>query len=243
MSAAAPVQKKSIRFRARSFMAFALVPEEPIADWLGGIDKWLHNSPSFFTGRPVVLSLTGLPFSVPQIEELVAQLMGRGIRVFAIEGDGLELGPSLPPLLRGARSASIEETQTAPHQTQGAPHSEAVAEPPPPRSAEALIVDSPIRSGQSVFHPQGDVVVLGSVASGSEVMAGGSIHVYGALRGRAIAGLRSGAAARIFCRRMEAEMVGVDRLYRTAENWGPALHGRPVQVLCDRGSLLLEHID
>jgi septum site-determining protein MinC len=78
-----------------------------------------------------------------------------------------------------------------------------------------------------------------SDAAHSAVIAGGSIHVYGALRGRAIAGLKSRQGARIFCRKLEAELVGVDRLYRTAEHWGADLHGRAVQVRCDRGALRL----
>jgi septum site-determining protein MinC len=81
--------------------------------------------------------------------------------------------------------------------------------------------------------------VIGSVASGAEVIAGGSIHVYGALRGRAIAGLKAGGAARIFCRKLEAEMVAVDGLYRTAEHWGANLHGCPVQIQRGRGALRL----
>jgi len=87
------------------------------------------------------------------------------------------------------------------------------------------------------------VTVVGSVSSGAEVLAGGSIHVYGALRGRAVAGLKTGSDARIFCRRLEAELVGVGQLYRTAEHWGQALHGRTVQVFCDRGSLRLAALD
>jgi septum site-determining protein MinC len=89
----------------------------------------------------------------------------------------------------------------------------------------------------------GDVTIVGAVASGAEVIAGGSIHVYGPLRGRAIAGVRTGEAARIFCRRLEAEMVGVGRRYRTAEDWGSGLQGRAVQVWCDRGSLRLTALD
>jgi septum site-determining protein MinC len=92
-------------------------------------------------------------------------------------------------------------------------------------------------------HEAGDVIVVGAVASGAEVIAGGSVHVYGALRGRAIAGLRSGAEARIFCRRLEAELVGIDQLYRTAEHWGPELQGRAVEVRCDRGALRLSAFD
>jgi septum site-determining protein MinC len=100
-----------------------------------------------------------------------------------------------------------------------------------------------VRSGQSVVHEAGDVIVVGSVASGAEVIAGGSIHIYGALRGRAIAGLRTGEAARIFCRKLEAELVGIDRLHRSAEHWGAALHGRAAQVFCDRGALTLSAFD
>ena len=240
MSAAAVVQKKSIRFRARSFMAFALVPEEPLADWLGGVDRWLHNSPSFFTGRPVVLSLTGLPFSVPQIEDLCARLMERGIRVFAIESDTAELGPNLPPLLKGARSASIEETQSAP---QSAVTAAAVESPPPPRTAEALIIDSPIRSGQSVFHPQGDVVVMGSVASGSEVMAGGSVHIYGALRGRAFAGALGNDNARIFCRKNEAELLAINGWYRAPDDMEPYSRGKPIQAFLKDGRISVVVLD
>ncbi|TGU29210.1 septum formation inhibitor MinC, partial [bacterium M00.F.Ca.ET.152.01.1.1] len=90
------------------------------------------------------------------------------------------------------------------------------AEPAQP-SAGTLMIKAPIRSGQSVFHPHGDVIVLGSVASGSEIVAGGSIHVYGTLRGRAIAGSEGNTSARIFCRKNEAELLAVDGWYTTAE--------------------------
>jgi septum site-determining protein MinC len=124
-----------------------------------------------------------------------------------------------------------------------APEEEAAAEPPAVPASTSLLIDRPVRSGQSVVFAEGDVTVVGSVSSGAEVLAGGSIHVYGTLRGRAIAGLRAGAGARIFCRKLEAELVGVDQLYRTAEHWGPGLHGRTVQVLCDRGALRLSAFD
>jgi septum site-determining protein MinC len=116
-------------------------------------------------------------------------------------------------------------------------------DPPAAPSAPSLLVDRPVRSGQSIVFEEGDIIVVGAVASGAEVIAGGSIHVYGALRGRALAGLKTAAGARIFCRRMEAELVGVDQLYRTAEHWGPDLHGRAVQVRCDRGALQISALD
>jgi septum site-determining protein MinC len=95
--------------------------------------------------------------------------------------------------------------------------------------ASKIIADS-VRSGQAVYFPHGDVTVTGSIASGAEVIAGGSIHVYGALRGRAIAGSTGDAGARIFCRKLEAELLAIDGLYKTAEDMEPDLRGRAVQV-------------
>lgn len=223
MNALAPVEKKSIRFRARSFVAFALVAKVPLDEWLDELDCWIANSPGFFSGRPVVLDLNLLDPAQADIAGIVAELAKRSIRVYAIEAAGIESLPSeLPPLLAGAKSTTIEEQQAI----------ERPREPPVP---DTLIIDAAIRSGQSVFHPNGDVVVLGSVGSGSEIIAGGSIHVYGALRGRAFAGAAGNGAARIFCKRNEAELLAVDGWYRTAEDMDPSSRGRAVQAFLEDG--------
>ena len=89
----------------------------------------------------------------------------------------------------------------------------------------------------------GDVTVLGSVASGAEVVAGGSIHVYGTLRGRAVAGLAGNGRARIFCRRLEAELLAIDGLYRTADDLEPGLRGRAVQAWLDGETMKMAALD
>jgi septum site-determining protein MinC len=94
-----------------------------------------------------------------------------------------------------------------------------------------------VRSGQSIVFPDGDVTVVGSVASGAEIVAGGSIHVYGTLRGRASAGAQGNTAARVFCRRNEAELLSVDGWYCTAEEMDPSVRGKPVQAFLDNGML------
>ena len=104
-------------------------------------------------------------------------------------------------------------------------------------TAIALMIKAPIRSGQSVFHPHGDVIVLGSVASGSEIVAGGSIHVYGTLRGRAIAGSEGNISARIFCRKNEAELLAIDGWYTTAEEMEGVSRGKAVQAFLDNDAL------
>jgi septum site-determining protein MinC len=98
---------------------------------------------------------------------------------------------------------------------------------PPPTS---LLLDNPVRSGQSVVFPDGDITILGSVGSGAEIVAGGSIHVYGTLRGRAMAGVNGNSAARIYCQRIEAELLAIDGYYQTAEELDAALRNRPAQA-------------
>ena len=85
------------------------------------------------------------------------------------------------------------------------------------------MIEDPVRSGQSVVFMEGDVTVVGSVGSGGEIVAGGSIHVYGALRGRALAGATGNGRARIFCHRVEAELLAIDSYYRTADEIGDSL--------------------
>ena len=106
-----------------------------------------------------------------------------------------------------------------------------------------MLIESPIRSGQSVVFPFGEVTVLGSVASGAEIVAAGSIHIYGTLRGRAMAGSMGDAKARIFCSRNEAELLAIDGYYQTAESMDARLRGRPVQVWLDGPGLNIEVLD
>jgi septum site-determining protein MinC len=94
----------------------------------------------------------------------------------------------------------------------------------------SLLLDGQVRSGQSIVFPDGDVTVVGSVSSGAEIVAGGSIHIYGTLRGRAMAGINGNSAARIYCHKIEAELLAIDGYYRTAEEIDAALCDRPMQV-------------
>jgi len=228
---------KPIRFRARSFVAFTLAPEAPLEEWLQRLDLWTENSPGFFAGRPVLLDLNILKPQVGEIAGLVSELAGRGIRIYAIETSGIDaLAPDLPPLLVGAKETVVDETRMqAGSEPKPAPSAQTVVSP----ASGTLIIDAPIRSGQSVYHPDGDVIVLGSVGSGSEILAGGSVHVYGTLRGRAFAGATGNAEARIFCRKNEAELLSVDGWYRTAEDMEPAARSGPIQVYLDNGIIFV----
>ena len=270
MTFAAPLEAKSIRFRARSFVAFTLTPEAPLGAWLEGLDHWIGNSPGYFSGRPVLLDLNTLKPGADEIAALVAELGTRGIRIYAIELEGASLGADLPPVLVGAKEATTDgllpgRKARADEKAEGkAPEGRADAEragagradvgraqadkvgaskageSEPQVGQEAsgtLMIKSPIRSGQAIVHPHGDVIVLGSVASGSEIIAAGSIHVYGTLRGRASAGALGNKGARIFCRRNEAELLAVDGWYVTAEEMEGVSRGKPIQAFLDGDGL------
>jgi septum site-determining protein MinC len=127
-----------------------------------------------------------------------------------------------------------------------APEEPAVAEAPPaaakPLRGPCLFIDDSVRSGQTIEFPDGDVTVIGSVGSGAEIIAGGSIHVYGTLRGRAIAGSMGDNRARIYCRKLEAELLAIDGLYQTAEDMDSQFRGRAVQVRLKGDAITMESL-
>ncbi len=155
---------------------------------------------------------------------LIASLEERKVRVLGLEGvDRSALGPELPPLMRGGRPVNSAALLEAPP-----PDKAPVA--PAKQPSSSLVIEVPIRSGQSVVFTEGDVTVLGSVGSGAEIVAGGSIHVYGTLRGRAMAGASGNPRARIFCNKIEAELLAIDGFYTTAEEIDAGLRSRPAQA-------------
>ncbi len=227
MDASTQTARQPVRMRGRSYVAFVFSPVVPVVTWLEDIDATLARSPGFFTGKPVVLDLSAVDLSTSAIAHLLASLDQRNIRVLGIEGtDESRLAANMPPLLTGGRSTVI--AQVEPQQQ---------AKQQPKAKTASLLLEEPVRSGQSVVFAEGDVTVLGSVGSGAEIVAGGSIHVYGTLRGRAMAGINGNSAARIFCQKIEAELLAIDGYYQTAEEIGDRLRNRPAQAWLEGDAL------
>ena len=232
--------KPLIRLRGRSIMALVLAPEVPLDNWLSALDSQMDRSPNFFDARPVVVDLGSVPREQPNVAQFLQLLEQRGIRIIGTEGahpawEGIEAwGRPLP--VSGKPGREIEVPEARPPIP--------LAEPAPVSGeTNTLLIDQPVRSGQSVVFERGDITVLGSVASGAEVMAGGSVHVYGTLRGRAIAGLSGHPGARIFCRRLQAELLAIDGVYQTADNMPAKLLGKPVQAWLDGEQMKLSVLD
>jgi septum site-determining protein MinC len=253
--------RTSIRFHGRSYHAMVLSPEQPVENWLGDLDAWLARSPGFFFGRPVVLDVATLQSGKAGLAELLQKLTERNIKVMGIEGaEPGWLDFAMPPLLLSGRQISANSSEAPPGAGEAAapaPFSDPAAEPAatlsdaaqalaaaqpaaaaPAQLPNSLLLDKSIRSGQSIVHLEGDVIVVGSVASGAEIVAGGSIHIYGPLRGRAIAGSRD-ARARIFCRKLEAELLAIDGLYMVADDMPAHLRGKQVQIWLDGDSMIM----
>ena len=244
----APASLPDIAVRGRSVLALVVAPQPPLEAWLAALDANLAAAPDFFAGRPVIVDLAATHAALTDPAPILGALSALAVRGLKLAGvEGIDpalldntLWARLPTMLRG-REAPREVRRVA--RPVAAPAGPAAA-----ASACSLVIDRPVRSGQSIVFEAGDVTVIGAVASGAEVVAGGSIHVEGPLRGRAIAGVTAGQGARIFCRRLQAELVAVAGLYRTADDWAAdvesaALYGRPAQVRCEAGALRLEPIE
>lgn len=241
---------RPIRLKGRSFLALVLSPELPFTNWLERLDDLAARSTGFFLGRPIVLDLEGVDVTQADLKDLLGELGERGVRVMGIEGvRGSLIAPNMPPLMKGGRPAGDIEPEAAPalvasesRTVEATKKAEPAIEVHSPRASSSIVIAEPVRSGQSIIFPEGDVTILGSVASGAEVVAGGSIHVYGTLRGRALAGSVGNSAARIFCRKLEAELLAIDGLYKMPDDMDPKHRGQPVMVWLEGDTIKAERL-
>jgi septum site-determining protein MinC len=210
-----------VPFRYHSLRVIKLAPQPPLADWLAALDESLRRSPASLLGRAVLLDVSALWLNEAELKTLLSDLLARSIRIMAVEGtDPAWLGPGMPPLVNAGSQNGAAELVSAP---------DLPAKAPVPQAA-GRVIEGAVRSGQSIVFPEGDLTIIGSVSSGAEVVAGGSIHIYGALRGRAVAGSTGNKQARIFCRELEAELLAIDGHYKTADDIAPDVLGRATQA-------------
>ncbi|GAB6386993.1 septum site-determining protein MinC [Stutzerimonas marianensis] len=175
----------------------------------------VEQAPDFFNNTPLVLALDKLSAdAAPDLPALIALCRKHGLRTLALRtGDpqvleaasGLDI-PVLPP--SGARERKLDITKAAAE----------APKPAEPVYRPTRVVTTPIRGGQQVYAQGGDLIVLAAVSPGAELLADGNIHVYGPLRGRALAGIKGDANARIFCQQLAAEMVSIAGQYKVAED-------------------------
>jgi septum site-determining protein MinC len=203
----------------------------------------VERSPRFFRNAPVVLDLRGAD-GFTEVEDFVEArdvLRERTLTLVGVQNaepaqlaaateTGLaSFAPSATtPIRRAPRAAAPSPEPNSPG-TDSPPPAEPSPVSPPARAATRIVTE-PVRSGTQIYARGGDLIVTAAVSAGAEVMADGNIHVYGRLRGRALAGAAGDTAARIFCTRLEAELVSIAGRYLVSEQLPAEYQGGPAQV-------------
>jgi septum site-determining protein MinC len=193
----------------------------------------IGRSPRFFLNAPVVLDLKDAAENTGAAELAEAKEI---LRRHTLTLVGVQ--NALPAQVEAASQAGL--ASFAPNSAQPnrrRPPPEPAPAPPPAATApqaeattKTRLVTQPVRSGTQIYARGADLVVTASVSPGAELMADGNIHVYGALRGRALAGAGGDVEARIFCTRFEAELVSIAGHYLVSEQMPPSERGLPVQI-------------
>lgn len=223
---------------ANLLLVSLLLKSTDLAALAGELKERIGDIPAFFDNDPLLIDLSPLqPQGAAAVDfpELLRLLRAHGITPVAVRGGsdeqmqaaqqaGLARAPDGVTLTRARRVEAPAAPEPAP------------AEPPEPPAPSALVIDRPLRSGQQVYARGRDLVVMSMVNPGAEVIADGHIHVYAPLRGKAIAGARGNADARIFSLCLEAELISIAGVYRTSDvPLPPEVLGKPTQVRLDGG--------
>jgi septum site-determining protein MinC len=211
-------------------MRAALLRDPAFAEEL---TRQIERSPRFFLNAPVVLDLRGAAGFIGEGEFAAARDILRAHTLMLV---GVQ--NALPEQVAAAAAsglATFAPSATQPGRRPPPEPREAreAAEPAAPvatASGKALLVTQPVRSGTQLYARGGDLVVTAAVSPGAEIVADGNIHIYGALRGRALAGASGDHDARIFCTRLEAELVSIAGRYLVSEQLPPEQHGAAVQI-------------
>jgi septum site-determining protein MinC len=226
----------------------------------------VERAPKLFARAAVVLDFGGLSRTpdVATAQSLIDALRAADVLPVAlaygtsqIEALAVELGLPLLAKFRAqyestdnAQAAAPDastQREPAPREVPAATAASAAASTPPPdagatRGAPGLVHTAPVRSGQQLYAQARDLTVCATVGAGAEVIADGSVHVYGALRGRALAGAQGDVKARIFCREFHAELVAIAGHYKVMEDIPNELRSEPVQVWLEDDKLRLAEL-
>jgi septum site-determining protein MinC len=199
------------------------------------LDKIAH-APDFFRDAPVVLDVAPIADTPPvDFEHFVAKLREHRLVPVGISNASpawLEAAGRIGLARFGSGGSAAERPAREPVRTAGRPV-------PAAKRGPSMVIHEPVRGGQQIHAPDGDLVVLGSVGHGAEVAASGHIHVYGPLRGRAFAGIDGDEAAMIFCDQLDAELLSIAGVYMVNEAIDQRLINRRARATCDGERLVL----
>jgi len=234
---AKPARAAALEFKGS--LLTTMVLQLQTSEWpaiLEELDAKVRQAPGLFQQAPVVIELDAIAQAI-DFAALAGALRQHGMIPLGIRGGSeelqeLALQAGLPALPAGKpERANRQKAVEAP--PPAAPVAAQVQEVP------TKILTQPVRSGQQVVS-KGDLIVLSMVSRGAEILAQRHIHVYGALRGRALAGVNGDTSARIICQQFDAELVAVAGQYQVNEEFDHNLMGKPAQIYLDNNNLIIE---
>lgn len=262
----APFQVRG-RFFTAIVLQMARAPD---AGFFDALDTMLAQTPHFYANAPFVLDLDHAEDIGPSFDfiGLARDMRNRKVTLIGVQNGTIEQnkaalhaglitlpsGTDVLPESRKQNAAPKDDeaakadkskadkptSETKRHRESDPKETRVQQAPITYSSGSALLVTEPVRSGQQIFAERGDLVVIASVSPGAELIARGNIHVYGALRGRALAGVHGDNAARIFCETLDAELIAIAGLYKLSDAIDPSLRRRRVQAFLDEGTLRVE---
>lgn len=200
----------------------------------------IRLAPEFFKNSPLVLDVQELNKQTIEIDivSIVALIKKLGLLPIGIRGGNVQQNEKMLDL--GIPVHSIHTSSTTVEAKKPMP------QVPEPETKDLLqtgttLITHPIRSGQRVY-AAGDLVIVAPVSPGTEILAEGNIHVYGALRGRALAGVQGNTEARIFCNDLQAELISIAGNYKISEDLSQNVRNKPVQIYLDKHTLVIKEI-
>lgn len=193
------------------------------------LEDKLGKAPEFFRNAPIILDLGDLPEM--EKDALDFALLLQTVHRLSLAPVGMRGGSSRQQQAAQAEKLAIlAEVRSESPAQEARPQAKRPIPPPRQPLASTKVIDQPVRSGQKIYAAGGDLIVMAQVSPGAEIMADGNIHVYGPLKGRALAGVQGNLEARIFCTDLQAQLIAIGGHYRTSEDEDASLRGRLVQI-------------
>ena len=220
-------EKAVLEFKGRMLMMTVLLLKDLDPNTLHRqVSQRLDDAAQWLRDAPVVVDLAH-PEDADQVALMAAvdTLRGLGVNLVALARN--EHLDSDTAAMLGLGSISLAGGRDVPRSAEPAPQAEQPAD-----AGHTLVIDQPVRSGQQIYS-RGDLIVLAPVSTGAELLAEGHIHVYNTLRGRALAGVRGDQSARIFCQKLDAELVSIAGIYRVAEDLPEQHRKQAVHITLD----------
>ncbi|HID4046486.1 TPA: septum site-determining protein MinC [Pluralibacter gergoviae] len=203
------------------------------------LEDKIAQAPAFLRHAPVVVNIGALA-DVAQWQPLAQAITATGLRIMGVSGCK---DPALKTKIDRAGIPLLTEGKEK--TARPAPVPEPAPEPEPTVTpvTKTRLIDTPVRSGQRIYAPNCDLIVTGHVSAGAELIADGNIHIYGMMRGRALAGASGDKEAQIFCSHLTAELVSIAGTYWLSDNIPADYYGKAVRLRLSDAALTIEPLN